>query len=320
MAEPLVQFHNVSKYYRAFPALRNVTFQLNQGEVFGYIGPNGAGKTTTLKLLVGLFSSFEGEVRIGDLVLPKDHLKIHQVVGYLPQYPEFQTWRTVDQALMTLGRLSEVHDDLLKKRIPELLERFELGHVQHKKIKQLSGGMKQKVGFVQALLHDPKLLVLDEPLSGLDPQSRIALKKQILQLKSEGTTVIFSSHILGDVQDVADRMGFIQNGEMLKAGTLAELKDFFGFRREVHIEYSTAPNSFAFLNQLQNVSNIQQPKKEKVVLEIEAGAAIESVIHESILGSIAADGRILKIGEVNPSLDDLYSRFISTSQNQNPAQ
>lgn len=309
MSQPLVRFSNVSKSYRSFKALKDVSFQLNKGEVFGYIGPNGAGKTTTLKLLVGLLPQFEGEVSVGDLVLPRDHMKIHQLVGYLPQYPEFQAWRTVDHALMTLGRLSEVPDDVLQKRIPVLLDRFNLGDVRHKKIKKLSGGMKQKVGFVQALLHDPKLLVLDEPLSGLDPESRIALKEQILLLKNEGTTVIFSSHILGDVQDVADRMGIIQKGVILKAGTLQELKDHFGVKREVHIQYSQKPENYAFLENDKLISSIAHTENGTVVLQIEQGTPVDQVVHQAITGSLSASGRILKIGELNPSLDELYARF-----------
>ena len=317
MSETLVRFSNVSKRYRSFQALKNVSFQVNEGEVFGYIGPNGAGKTTTLKLLVGLLPQFEGEVQFGNLVLPRDHMKLHQMVGFLPQYPEFQAWRTVDHALMTLGRSSDVPDDILRKRIPALLERFNLGDVQHKKIKQLSGGMKQKVGFVQALLHNPKLLVLDEPLSGLDPESRIAVKEQISQLKSEGTTVIFSSHILADVQDVADRMGIIQKGEFLKAGNLKDLKDHFGIRREVHLQYSQIPENYAFLENDPLISSIKHYPNRGVVLEIEERTPVDQVIHNAIVGSLAASGRILKIGEAQPSLDELYARFTKSPAKNN---
>lgn len=317
MAEPFVSFQGVSKFYKSFKALDDVSFELAEGEVFGYIGPNGAGKTTTLKLLVGLFADFKGEVRIGKLQLPRDHMQIHQLVGYLPQAAEFQSWRTVDQALMTFGRLSGVPDATLKERIPALLERFDLGNARHKKVKKLSGGMKQKVGFVQALLHSPKLLVLDEPLSALDPQGRIEVKNQISRLKEEGTTVIFSSHILGDIQDVADRMGIIYQGKMQKAGTLLELKDHFGVMREVHISYAELPQDIDFLREHRLNIGLRQKGEKDFIFEIERSTSAAEVVDSLIRSSLEKGGKILSIGEVRPSLDELYARF-AKSITQNP--
>ncbi|MFM2376660.1 MAG: Trehalose/maltose import ATP-binding protein MalK [Bacteroidota bacterium] len=309
MADPIVTFDRVSKKYKTFQALKNLSFTLNEGEIFGYIGPNGAGKTTTLKLLVGLLMQFEGAIHIGRFTLPRDLMQVHRLVGYLPQDPEFQSWRTVDHALMTLGRLSGVSVHDLKLRIPALLERFNLGDVRYKKIKKLSGGMKQKVGFVQAMLHRPRLLVLDEPLNGLDPDSHIRLREQILAMKAEGTTVIFSSHILDDVQNVADRIGIIQGGRMLQAGTMAELARHFGVNREVHLDFSKVPGETRFLSGLRRVRDVKQRSDSFFVLEIENGAEVDEVVHEAVTASLGAGGRIRSVREYAPTLDELYKRF-----------
>jgi len=174
--EPLVQLRGVTKKYYGHAVLSDVSFDIKPGEVFGYIGPNGAGKTTTLKILAGLIQKFEGEVIVAGANVVKDRDRAHRMIGYLPQSCGFQNWRTVDSALDVLGALSGVDAPTRKKRIPELLERFGLAQARFKKVKDLSGGMAQKMGLIQALLHAPKLLVLDEPLEGLDPPTRNLLK------------------------------------------------------------------------------------------------------------------------------------------------
>ena len=197
--KPFVVLRGVSKNYFNFRALDNISFEINEGEIFGYIGPNGAGKTTTMKILVGLISDFQGEVLIGGYRIPKQKEEVHKLLGYLPQNVAFQEWRTVNHALTTFGRLSGLTAKQVESRIPEVLDLVSLSDVRHKKISQLSGGMTQKVGLAQALLHEPKLLILDEPLGGLDPLSRHQFKEVILELGKRGTTILFSSHILSDV-------------------------------------------------------------------------------------------------------------------------
>src|SRR4030066_1566210 len=193
-----VTIRNLAKDFGGFHALNNVSFTIKEGEIFGYIGPKGAGKTTTMKILVGLITDFQGEVSIGGCRIPKQKEEVHKLLGYLPQNVAFQEWRTVNNALTTFGRLSGLTAKQVESRILEVLHLFSLSAVRHKKISQLSGGMTQKVGLAQALLHEPKLLVLDEPLGGLDPLSRHQFKEVALELGKRGTTILFSSHILSD--------------------------------------------------------------------------------------------------------------------------
>lgn len=313
MGNTIVSFNQVAKKYYSFTALRDVTFDLKEGEIFGFIGPNGAGKTTTLKILVGLLQKFEGDVMVNGFRLPQEHDKVHQSIGYLPQAPEFQSWRSIEDALMGLGRLSEVSDADLKARIPGLLERFELGGLGKKKVKKLSGGMKQKVGLIQALLHKPKLLILDEPLGGLDPASRLKVKELILELRQEGVTIIFSSHILSDVQDVADRIGIIFRGKMLATGTLTELKAQFGMPNDIHVHFSKMPDSLDFLHNIPGVAEVKQRTDYYFVLPLDSKMDEDEVVHKLITETMARGGRLRKIGNIVPNLDELYTRFVESS-------
>lgn len=164
--------HNVSKRYRQVVALDNVSLSIEPGEIFGYIGPNGAGKTTTIRILVGLITDFQGQVTIAGQSRAAIRGRLQKILGYLPQEVGFQEWRTVEHALTTFGLLSGLSDSQLQRRIAEVLDLLYLTPVRRKTIAHLSGGMVQKLGLAQALLHNPPLLVLDEPLAGLDPASR----------------------------------------------------------------------------------------------------------------------------------------------------
>ena len=175
--ENLVVIQNVSKKYKDILAINDVSFNIKKGEVFGYIGPNGAGKTTTIKILVGLLKQTSGNVYINGYEMPEQKSFAHRFIGYLPQDVAFQKWRTVNHALTTFGKLSGMNKTELQPRIDELLRDFGLAEYKNKKVSKLSGGTIQKLGIVQALLHNPKLLILDEPLNGLDPDARYNVKK-----------------------------------------------------------------------------------------------------------------------------------------------
>jgi ABC-2 type transport system ATP-binding protein len=220
---PIIEFSKVSKTYKDIQALREVSFSIRQGDIFGYIGPNGAGKTTTLKILVGLISDYSGDVKINNEFI-KNQPNFNKSIGYLPQDVGFQEWRTVDHALLTFGRLSGMSKDKLHQRIPEVLELVGLLDARKRKIRHLSGGMQQKLKLAQALLHKPSILILDEPMSGLDPTSRWQMKNVIKQLAQTNVTIVFSSHILEDVEGIATTIGIINQGVVVKIGNPLELQ------------------------------------------------------------------------------------------------
>jgi ABC-2 type transport system ATP-binding protein len=312
--ESLVVLQGVSKDYGRFRALDDVSLAIRAGEIFGYIGPNGAGKTTTMKILVGLITGFQGTVQIGEYRIPQQLGEAHRLLGYLPQNVAFQEWRTVDQALGTFGRLSGLTDTQINRRVPNLLELLSLSEVRHKKISQLSGGMAQKVGLAQALLHEPRLLVLDEPLGGLDPLSRHQLKEIVLALAKNGTTILFSSHILSDVQDVADRIGILSRGRLLQVGTIDELKTRLSPRPAVEVLLSLPTDKWQQFSTIANVKNVEQTMGDRILVHLGENANPDLVV-DDLIQMIARSGiRVRGVTLLSPSLDEIYFRYVQQGE------
>ncbi|MCX6643789.1 MAG: ABC transporter ATP-binding protein [Candidatus Bathyarchaeota archaeon] len=310
-----VVLHNVTKSFGSFRALNSISFGIKEGEIFGYIGPNGAGKTTTMKILVGLISDFQGEVSIGGYQVPKRKDEIHKLLGYLPQTVAFQEWRTVNHALKTFGKLSGLSDAEVEGRIPEILDLLGLADVRHKKISQLSGGMTQKVGLAQALLHEPKLLVLDEPLGGLDPLSRHQFKGIVLKLGQKGTTILFSSHILSDVQDVADRIGIINRGRIKQVGTLNELKSRLSSKKTVEVLLSYVSDKWQEFGAIKNVKSVEQPSPGRVLVKLETNADEDQVVNDIVQSIVKLGIRVRGITLLEPSLDEIYLNYVQEAEN-----
>jgi ABC-2 type transport system ATP-binding protein len=311
VAAPLVQIRGLTKAYYGQTVLAGVSLDITEGEVFGYVGPNGAGKTTTLKILAGLITQYQGEVRIDGADIAADRGRGHRLIGFLPQGVGFQAWRTVDSALDALGELSGVPADVRARRIPALLERFDLSSARRKKVRELSGGMTQKLGLIQALLHEPRLLVLDEPLEGLDPPSRALLKDVIRERQRAGTTVLFSSHILSDVEDVADRVGILHAGAIATSGSLRDLMVAFGQPLEIELAWSAAPADPGFVAAL-GAAREHRPGVWRIVLP--AGADPDAAVHAAIEATLAAGGRLRRIGLVEPELDELFASYLARSR------
>ncbi len=310
-----VSIRNLSKNYGTFKALSSISFDITEGEIFGYIGPNGAGKTTTMKILVGLITDFKGEVQIGGYNIPKQKEEIHKLLGYLPQSVAFQDWRTVDQALTTFGKLSGLPEAKIEQRIPEVLDIMGLGDARYKKISHLSGGMMQKVGLAQALLHEPKFLVLDEPLNGLDPLSRNQFKDIVRKLSQKGATILFSSHILSDVQDVADRVGIISRGKIKQIGTLNELKTHLSPQKTIQVLLSYASDKWQKFGEIKNVKAVEQPNLGRVLVYLDQDADEEQVINDIVQAVVKLGLRIRSIYLLEPSLDEIYLRHVSEAEN-----
>jgi ABC-2 type transport system ATP-binding protein len=268
-----------------------------------------------MKILIGLITNFQGQVQIGGCQVPKQKNEAHKLLGYLPQSVAFQDWRTVDHALKTFGKLSGLTEPEVEARIPQLLELVGLADVRHKKISQLSGGMIQKVGLAQALLHEPKLLVLDEPLGGLDPLSRYQFKDTVLKLAKKGTTVLFSSHILSDVQDVADRVGIISRGKIRQVGTLNELKSRLSPEKIVEVQLTFVTDKLRELGAVKNVREVEQPSPDKILLHLTFGADEDQVVNDLVKAIVELGIRIKGISVLSPSLDQVYFNYVQEADN-----
>jgi ABC-2 type transport system ATP-binding protein len=311
-----VSMQNVTKKYHSLYALHDVSFDIQEGEVFGYLGPNGAGKTTTMKILVGLISDFHGETRIGGYKMPIQRNEIHKLLGYLPQNVAFQEWRTIKDSLKIFGKLSGLDDREIETRIPEVLDLLDLIEVCNKKISKLSGGMTQKVGLAQALLHDPKLLILDEPLNGLDPLSRQKFKEIIKMISKKGTTVIFSSHILSDVQDVADVIGILNYGKLLQFGSLNQLKQGISTPRTIEVLLSIPNNKWQELGKIRGIQNIEQQASGKIVLTLQPDADPDEAINHVNKAIVDSSINIRSISLMSPSIDEIYLNYIQGDEAQ----
>jgi len=193
-------------------ALKDLSLAIPTGEVFGFLGPNGAGKSTTIKTLMGLIRPTSGQVRL--MGLDATDARSRLLVGFLPENPAFYDFLSAREYLQFVGRTFKMEPALLKKRIEEVLERFDLVAAAKRPMRGYSKGMVQRLGLAQTLVHDPDLYILDEPMSGLDPLGRALVKDLIKELKQKGKTVFFSSHITSDVESVCDRVGIILKGEL----------------------------------------------------------------------------------------------------------
>lgn len=201
--------------------LRDVSIAVGHGEIFGFLGPNGAGKTTTMKIVLGLMRATSGSVEV--LGRPACDINIHKKIGYLPESPYFYDYLTAEEFLGFYGRLGGVSKGDLQQRVPALLDRVGLADARHRPLRKFSKGMLQRIGLSQALIHDPDLLILDEPMSGLDPVGRKEVRDIILSLRDQGKTIFFSTHIISDVEMICDRVGIIAKGKMLAVGRIEEM-------------------------------------------------------------------------------------------------
>lgn len=213
-------------------ALSGLTLSVARGEIFGFLGPNGAGKTTTLKILLGLITPTGGRAEL--LGAPAGDVEARRRIGFLPEAPYFYDYLTAEEFLGFYGSLAGLDNAVLGKRIGELLETVGMSHAKSRQLRKFSKGMLQRIGLAQALIHDPELVILDEPMSGLDPIGRKQVRDIILQLREQGKTVFFSSHIIPDVEMICDRVAIVIQGKLFASGRVDELVNH-GHTRSVEI-------------------------------------------------------------------------------------
>ena len=220
----MIRIQNLTKQYGGGRGIKNLNMEVPEKCVFGYVGPNGAGKSTTIKILCGLVKPESGEAYIDGIpVLPKNHVQIKRTVGYLPDefgvYDQMTVWEYLD----FFGAAFKIPPKERRKQIQNVLELTAADHMKDYQVNSLSRGMHQKIGIAKTMLHDPKLLILDEPANGLDPHARIDMRNTSLRLKEIGKTVMLSSHILPELGSICDMVGIIERGQLLTQGTVKEI-------------------------------------------------------------------------------------------------
>ncbi len=215
----LVTISNLTKSFGKEKAVNNVSFEIKKGSCIALLGPNGAGKTTTLRMLAGIIKPTSGSIQFTGME-KGDH---RRHIGYLPQHPVFYNWMTAEEFLLYVGQLAHLSKKEAKAKTDELLELVGLVDAKKKRIRGFSGGMKQRLGIAQTMIHNPRLIMLDEPVSALDPVGRREVIEMMRELKKQ-TTILFSTHVLHDAEEVCDDIVIIRKGEVALEGTLPELR------------------------------------------------------------------------------------------------
>jgi ABC-2 type transport system ATP-binding protein len=219
----MIKIENVSKFYKTFPAVKEISFEIGKGEVFGFIGPNGAGKTTTIKMLSTLMLPSQGTLSIGGYDVAKEPHEVRRIIGYMPDsfgvYEDLLVWEYLDY----FAALYKIPVEKRKRAIDDVLELTDLTVKRESQVMSLSRGMKQRLCLAKTLVHDPEVLLLDEPASGLDPHARIEIRELIRELCRMGKTVLVSSHILTELADFCTSIGIIEAGQILAAGRIDDI-------------------------------------------------------------------------------------------------
>lgn len=288
---------------RRRPALVDLHLSVARGEIFGYLGPNGSGKTTTLKLLMGLLHPDAGDATV--LGLPLASRAWRHRVGFLPENPYLYDYLTAREYLVYVGRLFGLPTGERRRRAGELLERVDMARVADSPMRRYSKGMLQRIGLAQALVNRPELVFLDEPMSGLDPIGRRLVRDLIVELKGQGSTVFFSTHILPDAEALCDRVGLLREGRLVEVGSLAEV-----LRIDVsHLEVLATGLGEEAVQRLPAEALHRFPVGERWRIEVAAAA----------LGPVATaiekeGGRVLSVNPARQSLEEAFFREITAEE------
>ncbi|KGX85285.1 ABC transporter ATP-binding protein [Pontibacillus litoralis] len=295
-----LKLHNITKRFGSFTAVDELNLEIPEKQIFGFLGANGAGKTTTFRMILGLIDASEGDITWNDAAINYD--KSH-LIGYLPEERGLYPKLTVKDQLVYLGRLRGMNKQAILQELDKWLERFNVTEYRTKKIEELSKGNQQKIQFISAVIHKPQLLILDEPFSGLDPLNVELLKKAVIDMKNEGTSIVFSSHRMEHVEELCEHLCIMHKGSPVVHGSLKEVKRSFGKKNVVvHADFDVT-----YLKELPGVV------KYKVVtggceLQIE-----NEQVAATIFDSLSGKGFVRTFDLEEPTLNDIFIEKVGAS-------
>ncbi len=310
MPGPAIEIDKLTKEYpygflnlKKKTSLEGLTMQVETGEVFGFLGPNGAGKSTTIKLLMNLIFPTSGHARL--LGKPTTDVQMHRDIGYLPEQPYFYDYLTAAEVLDYFAKFYDLAPADRKARVQNMLKKVGLETAGKIQLRKYSKGMLQRVGLAQAILHDPQLVILDEPMSGLDPVGRREVRDIILELKNAGKTVLFSTHILPDAEMLCDRVGVIVGGKLQGIGAPGEIVGIKAHEMEI---------LFALPNLGQNSSPLLAKATrmgDRYRLQV-----AEQDLYSSLDQLRDAGAKILSVAQVKPSLEEYFMHLVAADRAQ----
>lgn len=304
-----IKITGLSKSYNGFYAVSNLNLEIRENTVFGFLGPNGAGKTTTIRMIVGLIKPNAGEIEIDGARMHFGDANNHHLFGYLPEQPSFYGWMTGEEYLDFVAGIFGLSMSDKAKRIGELLNLIDLEEAKSKRISSYSNGMKQRLGIAQALINDPKVLILDEPVSALDPIGRKDVLNILEDLKKD-KTIFMSTHVLADVDKVCDEVAILNKGKLVTQSPLAKLKEKYA-SPILEVEFSMDP--VRIMPRLEGCDWVRKIDKRgnQVRLWLRDGGVMESNIPLKVLGE--SNIGILKYGLVLPEAEDLFVELLGNA-------
>jgi ABC-2 type transport system ATP-binding protein len=304
MTETVLSVNGLAKTFtkpftgKKVDAVRGVSFDVTRGEIFGFLGPNGAGKTTTIKMLTGLIAPTRGTATI--LGIPAPSPEAMGRVGFLPENPYVYAYLTPREFVTLCGRLNGLGGARLAGRVVKVLERLGVAYAMDRAVRTMSKGMLQRVGFAAALVHEPELLILDEPMSGLDPVGRKEIRDLIVEEKKAGRTVFFSSHILSDVEILCDRLCILRKGEVVVSGAMGDLLGASGHRFEVTLRGVSEP----LLAELSARKLAPRALGHGTTFEVEGDAELRAVLERAL----ATGANVEAVMPKRETLEDVFVR------------
>jgi ABC-2 type transport system ATP-binding protein len=301
----MIQLENVTKKYGELKAVDSLNLTVQEGEIFGFIGPNGAGKTTTIRMLATLLRPTTGKIRIAGIDPEVHPEEVRRIIGYMPDqfgvYPDLAVWEYLD----FFGAAYEIPAQQRPRLIHDVLELTDLIGKKFDLVEALSRGMKQRLCLAKTLLHDPSLLLLDEPASGLDPRARVEIRELLKELKKMNKTILISSHILAELSDFCTSIGIIERGQLVVAGSIAEIEARINFARLYRL---TALDPLHSIEQFLKQIGIEQVEMNTNYVEFACNKTDEEIA--TILQSLVAQSfRITSFQPVSANLEDLFMKI-----------
>jgi ABC-2 type transport system ATP-binding protein len=305
MTDPILTTHDLKKSFGEKVAVKGISFDVQRGEIFSLLGPNGAGKTTTISMVCCLLKPTDGSAVVDGHTIPGEEMAVKKVIGVVPQEIALYDELTAAQNLSFWGQMHGMGGKPLKKRIDEVLDQTGLRERAGDRVKTFSGGMKRRLNIGVGLLHEPKLLFMDEPTVGIDPQSRRQILESVKQLKDEGMTVVYTTHYMEEAEELSNRVGIIDRGELIAIGTQAELTEIVGEQETLRLSVDEGYDPEAVLAHFQDVPGVLHTVTVDGQIVLNVNDASETLPAVVTAGN-NADIRIRSVDIEEPNLEAVF--------------
>jgi ABC-2 type transport system ATP-binding protein len=299
----MIETKNLTKNYGSLTALNDLNLKIQRGDIFGFIGPNGAGKTTTMRILVTLLEPTRGTAFINGLNVLKDGKKVRRMVGYMPDFMGVYDDLKVFEYLEFFAAAFGIERGKRKSIVEGVLELTDLQSKQAATVDSLSRGMQQRLGLARVLIHDPQVLILDEPASGLDPRARIEIRELLRELKRMGKTIMISSHILSELEEICDHVGIIEHGQLVFSGTIEDIRPRLGIHSKVRVKVANNQDkAVELLSALPQINQVQA-MGDNILVTFNEGSEGDGIIARTLVN---AKLDVIAIQPEKLKLDDAF--------------